>query len=552
MGRVPVLPASQLGRSLVAKPTEAAYQAALKNPITYADHYLVGDGSTDDSAAFAAMLLTATANGTKSALIQFGAKTYRLNSQIILPYNGTTRQMPTIIFQGVGCGVPGGAPWGNAYAQTAGIPGPTPGSTVLDLPYDAPASDATRAKIHCYGHGAFFVRDLCLRDSSIGPLASTQTNGTAFVYVSNTAYSDHNVYYCGSHRRTGVGEANTPIMTGVIYGGTSTSNPQTLNANAPFQGYFSTSKNCFFTRVKRLRHFMTYANGIKVSDEVCDTSCKGTEVYRFDGGDDNCVGNIIDGGVYECVNFTSFVRANKASANAFMHNGLYDCGSFEAHYIFEAGATRNLVYASVGDDGHTWMTEVEYGSNTFISARQAVPSQISSPMRFIDTGSPTAIISRRLAGGTAVVGSVTHEAIDTTNNVTTLFTDVYTRAHATGFEFFRKITSTDAKNLFYCWRPSDERIDFITDRLDMRFQSGGEIRFIPGTGGTFWMGNEAWVTAGNANVRGIRLQNSSFSGDIRVGSEFKNATPTGASVGSLKIYNLDGTVWGYIDVKALT
>lgn len=518
-------------------------------PVHFADDYLRGDGS-DESAAFTAMLTAVTAAGTKAATIHFGPRTYRVNSQIILPCDPTTRKQPTIVFQGEGNGHPGGAPWGNSYAQNGGISGPMPGATILDLRYDAPAADATRAKIHTYGHGAFYLRDLCLLDGSVGLIsAGTQANGTGFIYTTNTAVIDERVYYCGPHRRTGVDEAQTPLMTAVLYGGTNIANVATLNADAPFQGYGSYSVGCFFSRVARLRHFKTYANAITNERETCDTSCKGTECYRFDGGVNVCAGNQISFGTYECVNFTAFARGNKAVANAFLYNGIYDGGGFAAHFIFEdTGSTNNVIHTLMGDDAHPWLSEAAPGTNILHSNRQGLSSQTSQAMTYIDSGSPTVVIQRSQTGGNVLVGGVTLRAIDATNNVTTTLGQSFSRSHSTGFEFLRFFTSTDPKNLFYISRLGAERTDIVTDRTDFRLQSGGELRLVPGAGGTVWFGSEGWINAGQVNARGLWLRNGG--GEVRVDSAFRGSAPTGSAVGGITVYRIDGTVWGVIEVKA--
>jgi hypothetical protein len=266
--------------------------AQLTNVVRPEDYGALGDGSTDDYAAFAAALaaLYAADGGT----LKLAKKRYRINTAIVLTNDGThtgstPSRQPAIQIIGEG-------------SWASGQGGTVEGCTILDI-----RSSDVLGHIQSYGLGLLVLEDFHLTDGG-------NSGGNPFIFHTATTLKANRISVIGS---SNVGSA-TCNQDAIISGGTGTD--YTTVANGPFQGYGTIIRDCYFDRIRRGWYARTYCNGCVFSGNTFWNAsgtnlASGAAVEILGDASNNSVGNHIDIPILEIGSYVYGVKLTKSSWN---------------------------------------------------------------------------------------------------------------------------------------------------------------------------------------------------------------------------------------------
>ena len=400
---------------------------------------LACDGSTDDTAAFNALLATVYAAGGGTIFIP---STARINGQVLMPNDGAVPPtQPFIRITGIGSSANGR--WGTL---------PAPPSS-LDLRY------AAGPKLDTRGSGLLEIDHIALVDGG--------ADSQPFVFTTNTTLHVHDCVFSGT--ATGINAVNDAIVCG---GDTTTING---SATSPFQGYGTIIRNNFFDKIRRGVWCRVYCNGISIRENTWSTSCgsnlttvistctnaaavvctsvghgmnvgttysmtvsgatgswvpingehvvtplsvdtfslpvdstlfgalTGSPVYRsggaieFDGSGGGgapgnyCVGNIVSGNLVEMNGYACFALVSFGEANAFTDNTLFDpTGTVISYYRFFSGLYNQIKHPWGVPSTALIAVDASSDGNSYLTTQQAQNSEWTQPMTF---GSKVSITS---------------------------------------------------------------------------------------------------------------------------------------------------------------
>jgi hypothetical protein len=223
---------------------------ALENSAVYnvKNYGATGDGTTDDYTAVSNAISAAyTAGG---GTVYFPIGTYRINSQILLPNDGSSSAGSSGMYKQKEIRLIGSASRGGG--QVDGTSSTT--AAILDLRYSG--SDA---KIVTLGQGELIIRDLVITDLG--------TSSTPFILTTNTALLTYNVAIQGNSSKSGA----TCDQDAIILGGTSLTNGNATTS--PFSGYGTHIESVRFSRIRRGVWARIYANAVNIQNCVWDATC---------------------------------------------------------------------------------------------------------------------------------------------------------------------------------------------------------------------------------------------------------------------------------------
>lgn len=298
--------------------TNASTSTRVYKPEAYG---AVGDGTTDDSTAVIAAIAAAYAAG--GGTVEFGPKTYRIDSQLAIPNDShsTVPRQPPIRLVGAG------ATWDGSF-QTQGT---IPGATILDL-----KSTTGPGKIDTRGLGSLTIERLTL----------TQTQGASdtnpFIFCTNTTLFVRDCSFYGHSTLTGA----TCVQDAIVLGGTTT----TIGSGSThaFQGYGTVIERNCFARIQRGAYLRVYANSVRITNNTWANSCgagSGAAAVQLVGTTGFCKANVIRDNLFEIGGYVYVVRFTDAGSNTCLGNQFWDStGSLLGVFLLEGAAT-----ASVGN-----------------------------------------------------------------------------------------------------------------------------------------------------------------------------------------------------------
>jgi hypothetical protein len=335
------------------------------------DYGAVGDGVTDD---YTAVMAAHTAASLTGGDVYFPpGKTYRINSQFILPNDGsaTPKQRP---IRWIG----GGSLW-------TGQGGAPYGGSIIDLRYSG-----SGAKIETYGLGLFEITGVTLTDFG--------TSSNAFVKTTNTTLLPHHMSIVGNAAKSGASCDQDAFILGgtaLVVDGTS---------NAPFQGYGTIIEKCYFSHIRRGVYFQTYANSVVVRDNTWWNTCGGAAAIEMLGVSSNyCTGNVIADNLIECINYTYGIKLTYATGCSFITNNFFDATGVTAFFRFEASGIYNLIIAGYSTDTTTLVSDASGGTNTVINPHQSQTSNFAQLVTFANTTTFANPIVAAAAGGASSI-----------------------------------------------------------------------------------------------------------------------------------------------------
>lgn len=247
------------------------------------------DGTTDDSAAVAAAITAANSAG--GGIIYFPTGTTKITQQLLLPNDGNLVPSPTqkpFIFRGAG---------GHYNGQN----GAGSGGSRLLLTYQG-SGTTNDAKILTRGLGVFRLEDVVLYDT-------TANSTTPFLFTTLTTLKVENVAFMGQTGTTSCAQdaiilGGTKKYASVPVSGTGYGDP-----DAPFQGYGTIIRGCYFRNIRRGVYGRSYANQVVIDanffDKGCGTNIVGGACIEFDSSltndhpGDPCAYNVITGNYFE-------------------------------------------------------------------------------------------------------------------------------------------------------------------------------------------------------------------------------------------------------------
>lgn len=308
----------------------------------------VGDG-TDDSDAFIAMLAALDAGNGGTVL--FGAKTYRIDSQIVIPNDGGSMpRQKTIRFIGAGC-------------YRSGQGGAMIGGTILDLRYVGSGA-AEDAKILTTGLGALRIEGITLYDGG--------TSSAPYIYTTNTSLQIIDCAFIGNPSKAGA----TCDQDAIVCGGTVSATGNSVSDG--FQGYGTLIQSNYFNKIRRAIYGRMYFNGNNIRDNTIWNQCGGgAAAIEIDGdplgGASLAVGNNITGNLIELGTYTYGIKLSHADNNTLAANSGFDKTSSTATVRIESTCNFNTVIGSSAGGAIPYLSDA--GSNTsYISSEQTVPS----------------------------------------------------------------------------------------------------------------------------------------------------------------------------------
>lgn len=354
----------------------------------------LGDGLTDDTAAFqAAITAAATPVGASCGGTIFVPKPhvkYLLLSGLTVPY--TTGSFP------VQCPVriTGDLAAQNGYWATS----PVYGGSILDMQYTG-SDGLYKAKIDTRGAGVLEIDHLMIEDTASDNFPFIQTTNTTLydhdnAFVGNPScfrasctqdvlrlgqngYTVTGSIASGSSTLTADSSVFTSAMVGwttVIYGSESTTiasyisptqvtvanaSPTTVshaNVNyygaktsdsmAPFQGYGTVISRNYYSHIQRAIIWGTYANNVEVDNETISNTCgSGLPLgapYYFEANSNVQDGSTIRGGTIEISGYPYVI-----SLQGFQHGNMFDAqGTYD-----NVGATLGVVYFNANATNNT-------------------------------------------------------------------------------------------------------------------------------------------------------------------------------------------------------
>jgi len=306
----------------------------------------MGNGTTDDSTAVLAAITAAYNAG--GGIVFFPKGTYRIDSQIALPNDGKTYtidnvypQQPTIHLMGVG---EGGDP---AWLNGSGFP-IAQSPSVLDLRYAG-----TIAKIVTKGKGLLEISNLQLQDTTDGILP--------FIFTTNTTVYLHDASVVGKTEAT-VANYASMVQDIVVFGGTNTAHLGGLDNDAPFQGYGSSVKNCYFANIRKIK-LQAFANAVVIKDNFWGLSCGGDCAIDLSGDTGGITGNSISGNIVEMPHYNYAVKLNYANDNFFLGNWIGDTSTPSIAFWNINNSTGNIIVCA-----HDSFSGTSYTSNQILAS----------------------------------------------------------------------------------------------------------------------------------------------------------------------------------------
>jgi hypothetical protein len=317
---------------------------------------LKGDGVTDNTAAINAALLMLFNAGGGTLIFPIG--TFLVLGQINIPNDGGSAfnnapMQPSIRITG-SAAAGGVVPWRGTGAGNSLVTfqsGPADGGSVLLLNYNSPT-----AKICTFGTGMLEIDRLTLADNS--------TDSATFFFTSNTVCHIHDVTFLGNTTATAsISSNNDAIWLGNNFG------VANGTFNAPFQGYGTSIKNCYFQNIKRAVFGQAYANGVFVTENTIWSSCGNhggaAIVFGTNSFGSGANSNYICGNLAEVLYYKYFIQIIAGMENKIIGNDSYDPigGTFTASVRFEASAFPNFVIAGFSG-GYPYVSDVPVTSTT--------------------------------------------------------------------------------------------------------------------------------------------------------------------------------------------
>lgn len=388
---------------------EAELRTALKGlvgqfSITLEEFGGVGDGTTDNTAALnLALAHLAAHNGGQ---IDFRAATYRINSAVVLPNDGSTppKQVP-IKFAGAGS-------WWSGQGT------PLYGSTVLDF-----RSNDALGKLQTYGLGLFDCEGVTFADEG--------TNSNPFVYTTNTTLRIVGNAFVGNTTKEGVLCDQDAIVLGgnlAVSGAGGTDDG--------FQGYGTIISGNYFSNIRRAVYGRTYFNGNVIRDNTiwgtCGSNLAGGAAIEIDGGPDFAVGNTISCNLIELPGYVYGIKLSKALYNNIDMSQGFDPGAgtlgmvyipnYTSHSnVIRAGFSGNYAtvpyYVAPGDglDSNHYFASFYSDTNRFQKSKFIAGSggTIIQPDSLYGPNSVASLLQvKRAAGEANDAGAILFEVID--------------------------------------------------------------------------------------------------------------------------------------------
>jgi hypothetical protein len=296
-------------------PTAFALRGPYRPVFTPEQFGAVGDGATDDYAAINAAINAAY--NARGGTVFFGPKTYRCNSVIVVPNDGSTAKatpgQSTITLLGSGSG------WAGLYlARGSDTP-----ATVLDL-------RGSSADGLLQTHGTGYLEISGVQFANGGSTANT----SPFVKTTNTTVNIHDCAFFGARSLTG----SACVQDGIILGGTTRSYGS--GADFAFGGYGSVVRRNFFSSIRTAVRCNVWAESNVIDYNMISTECGGTAAIILDTTSTpgtmttdvpHLSGNILSSNRIAITNYTygvlakGNVRRTMAFGNTFWDNSLSTC-----------------------------------------------------------------------------------------------------------------------------------------------------------------------------------------------------------------------------------
>lgn len=342
----------------------------------------IGDGTTDDSTALIACI--AACQAADGGRIVFGPKTYRIDSQLVIPNDGETNypRQKSMIWQGSG-----------AYADPVGGSGPYSdivdiGGTILDLRYTGGGSNL--AKIDTRGKGILDISGITFTDGG--------TSSNPFIKTTNTTLHIRGNSFVGNSSKDGT----DCDQDAIILGGTTTA--LTNAYNAAFQGYGTVIERNQFHRMRRAVLFETYANGNIVRDNnvwvSCGSNLAGGAAIEMDPTNESVFGNVISGNLIEVAHYPYAIKLEMAQGNTITGNNFYDGTATTLAYIRidSINAKHNTIICGYGSTSYTHVSEAVTTQNLIINGNFQGLSFFPEPSTVFGKGLRTDTLNNLGAG----------------------------------------------------------------------------------------------------------------------------------------------------------
>ena len=296
----------------------------------------VGDGATDNTAAFNSLLAAVYAANGGTILFPCGGA-YLFNGQIVLPNDGNSSEpkQPPIRLTST-C----------AESQNNNV-NVSSGGAVLDFRYSG-----TYGQLVTQGLGTLEIDHLIFEDNGSG--------STPFFYDTNTTTYIHDDIFQGN--TTYGPPTNNPTKDAIIFGGTSWTAAIT-SLDTYFRGFGSRIIGSTFAHVRHAAVLNVDSNGVVVRDNMVNVTCgsgtAGDAPFVIQGdGTHYTSGVLMSGNLIEEYGYTYGIKlASTVIDSVFEANNFYDSASSTADYDAENSTTN---------------------SNTFIAGEGSAPAILRS------------------------------------------------------------------------------------------------------------------------------------------------------------------------------
>lgn len=326
-------------------------------PAETVDAATYADTGTDASTHVQALIDSLSSTG---GVVYFPAGVYTINSQLTFPDDSGTpsASQPSIRLTGAG-------------HSPNGRQAPADGGTILELGYSG-----ADAKILTLGHGLLEIDHLTLRETTAGTT-------TPFLLTTNTTVHLHHLSFYGHTSKS----TTTCDQDAIVLGGTSTTVGTT--SSAPFQGYGTTIKDCYFSRIRRGVYGRTYCNATVIRDNTWWNTCgtnlaDGAALELLGTSGSACSGNLIDGNLFEMPGYVYATKFTYSSKNSLIHNSCFDlAGATVALHKFGANSQQNFILVGFSPD--TVPVEDNDGAdnrNTYLDPHASQTSRFADPVYF--------------------------------------------------------------------------------------------------------------------------------------------------------------------------
>ena len=291
-----------------------------------------GDGVTDDTAAVNAAI--SAANAAHGGTIYFPPATYLIAGQLVFPNDGTGSgavyaKQPSFEFKGAG-----NMENGQGFPVSGNL-----GGSVLNLTYNTASSPA--AKIETFGLGLLTIHNLTVEDSS--------GDSTAFILTTGTTLHIFDDAFIGSKSGT---SNNQDVL---LLGGTNTTESNSNDPNAAFQGYGTIIRGNYFNHIRHAFYARTYVAHVIFDDNFIGPGTGSNQANDapvvLDGSATgaNTVDNVISQNRCEISGYYYCFKAISSQSNYFAGNDVEDAqNTFNtAIFYFDANSQNNLVINNV-------------------------------------------------------------------------------------------------------------------------------------------------------------------------------------------------------------